>query len=222
MDSEFCINCGIKFSPNAKFCGKCGGKRMKMQPKPQPKGDTDKTISNSQNVYSHTSTSVTPPPNYQGGCMCWKCNRALAFMRNEVTTVCDKCGAPNMTDVEDCEEKFTRMLKANGPNVSILGLVFGFFVFIGGLVLSWYASEIATWGNYESLMAPQYLIAGILLLIFGVVVMALSKKKYDRHKITLLYEGDYITIQEMARRIDERFERDMEKFCGSWTWDKEN
>ena len=53
---------------------------------------------------------------------------------------------------------------------------------------------MSTWGNYESLMAPQYMTIALILLIFGVVIIALGRKSINNKKMK--YEREVETFFE--------------------------
>ena len=145
---------------------------------------------------------------------CWKCNTDIDMKKDDVTTwdsvrlksdtmiyECKRCGAGN--EVPLPEDK----------NFYSPAAIFGIFVFIGSLVVFWYAFEMSTWGNYESLMAPQYMTIALILLIFGVVIIALGRKSINNKKMK--YEREVETFFERIK-VQENSENNSDRtshFC---------
>ena len=112
--------------------------------------------------------------------MCGHCNIEFEVQGNDSVVICSKCGGINTID------KTFRSFSG----------YFGFFVIFCSLLVFWHAFDMSTWGNYQSLMAPQYMIFALILLLIGVGIIAWNKKHLNQ-KATKYYVDQQQLLERM-------------------------
>ena len=112
--------------------------------------------------------------------MCGHCNIEFEVQGNDSVVICSKCGGINTID------KTFRSFSG----------YFGFFVIFCSLLVFWHAFDMSTWGNYQSLMAPQYMIFALMLLLIGVGIIAWNKKHLNQ-KATKYYADQQQLLERM-------------------------
>ena len=112
--------------------------------------------------------------------MCGHCNIEFEVQGDDSVVICSKCGGINTVD------KTFRSFSG----------YFGFFVIFCSLLVFWHAFDMSTWGNYQSLMAPQYMIFALILLLIGVGIIAWNKKHLNQ-KATKYYTDQQQLVERM-------------------------
>ena len=96
---------------------------------------------------------------------CGHCNVEFEVQGDDLNVTCHKCGGTNyIPKIFQCRT-YT---------------YFGFFVIICSLLVFWHAFDMSTWGNYQSLMAPQYMIFALMIFLIGVGIIAWNKKHLNQ------------------------------------------
>jgi predicted RNA-binding Zn-ribbon protein involved in translation (DUF1610 family) len=131
---------------------------------------------------------------------CWHCNTEFEVQGNDSAVTCHKCGETNTIPKTFQCRTYT---------------YFGFFVIICSLLVFWHAFDMSTWGNYQSLMAPQYMIFALMIFLIGVGIIVWNKKHLNQ-KATKYYADqqqlvERIQSQENSKNnfneTDERYEK---------------
>ena len=111
---------------------------------------------------------------------CFNCKIEFEVQGDDSVVICSKCGGFNTID------KTFRSFSG----------FFGFFVIICSLLVFWHAFDMSTWGNYQSLMAPQYMIFALMLLLIGVGLVAWGSKN-NRERWTKYYVDQQQLLERM-------------------------
>ena len=130
---------------------------------------------------------------------CFNCKIEFEVQGDDSVVICSKCGGINTID------KTFRSFSG----------YFGFFVIICSLLVFWRAFDMSTWGNYQSLMAPQYMIFALMIFLIGVGIIAWNKKHLNQ-KATKYYTDQQQLVERMQSQensknnfneTDERYEK---------------
>ena len=116
---------------------------------------------------------------------CFNCKIEFEVQGDDSVVICSKCGGFNTID------KTFRSFSG----------FFGFFVIICSLLVFWHAFDMSTWGNYQSLMAPQYMIFALILLLIGVGIIAWNKKHLNQ-KATKYYTDQQQLVERMQSQVN--------------------
>ena len=130
---------------------------------------------------------------------CFNCKIEFEVQGDDSVVICSKCGGINTID------KTFRSFSG----------YFGFFVIICSLLVFWRAFDMSTWGNYQSLMAPQYMIFALMIFLIGVGIIAWNKKhlnqKARNYEIDQQQLLERMQSQENSKNnfneTDERYEK---------------
>jgi hypothetical protein len=130
---------------------------------------------------------------------CFNCKIEFEVQGDDSVVICSKCGGINTID------KTFRSFSG----------YFGFFVIICSLLVFWHAFDMSTWGNYQSLMAPQYMIFALMIFLIGVGIIVWNKKHLNQ-KATKYYTDQQQLVERMQSQensknnfneTDERYEK---------------
>jgi hypothetical protein len=130
---------------------------------------------------------------------CFNCKIEFEVQGDDSVVICSKCGGINTID------KTFRSFSG----------YFGLFVIICSLLVFWHAFDMSTWGNYQSLMAPQYMIFALMIFLIGVGIIVWNKKHLNQ-KATKYYTDQQQLVERMQSQensknnfneTDERYEK---------------
>ena len=131
---------------------------------------------------------------------CGHCNVEFEVQGDDLNVTCHKCGGTNFIPKTFQCRTYT---------------YFGFFVIICSLLVFWHAFDMSTWGNYQSLMAPQYMIFALMIFLIGVGIIVWNKKHLNQ-KATKYYTDQQQLVERMQSQensknnfneTDERYEK---------------
>jgi ribosomal protein L40E/ribosomal protein S27E len=180
MDPTFCIKCGFKFAINAKFCGKCGSERGKIEPEEQksPQKQFSNTSGSQRGAMPSEWKNATNLGSASGefaNQTCPECNSEVEFKLRNLFTRCSNCGLVLHSSGDEWnkwEKWCTRKAKSRVYG-SFVGIIFGLFIMIGGGVMMVGAMQMSM------LFAGQYMIIAIIVIVGGIVVIALFVRRVN-------------------------------------------
>ena len=184
MDPTFCIKCGFKFAINAKFCGKCGSERGKIEPEEQ-KAPQKQFGNASGNQRSSMPSEWKNPANLGAASgefanqTCPECNGEVEFKLRNLYARCSNCGllVHSSGDEWNKWEKWGNRKIKSRMYGSVVGIIFGCFIMMGGGVMMIGVMQMPT------IFAGQYMIIAIIVIVGGIVVIALSLRRFSGKKI---------------------------------------
>ena len=188
MDSEFCVNCGSKFQINQKFCGKCGNKREQIELE-----DRKETLRKFDDSIRSPRGSLPSQNDMTSRGTCPDCQTELEFKGRNLFSKCVNCGKSFHLEGEEWDkyEKYVKR-KIYGRTVgSIIGMIFGIFICVIG-----FAIMIGVM-SMPMIIAGQYLILALIIIIGGIVVAFLSSRRMNDHK-----------LDEWWKRYEKEYERE--------------
>ena len=127
--------------------------------------------------------------------VCSKCERKLEWKQGELFSICEYCNLSHQLPDKEYEEVWGKQVGKGTFWIKygmICGMIIGTLISIAGI-----------WVFYEALLMPmifagQYLILGIILVIVGITVSALSVKYGGRDYLQRVQQNR----QKIIRKIE--------------------
>ena len=145
---------------------------------------------------------------------CSKCERKLEWKQGELFSTCEYCNLVHNLPEKEYGEAWGKQV-GKGTFWIKYGIIWG--MIIGGLI-----SIAGIWVFYEALLMPmifagQYLILGIILVIVGITVSALSVKYGGRDYLQRVQQNRQKIIRKSEEQFGVEFENESKgsNFCES-------